>query len=179
MLSSIDLSIFYLLYELSYGPYGAVIYVIAEKAVYAVLALVLYFGFRAFQRGEFEVLYGYAGALFSAVLARGVLTEVIRYFYNRPRPYEALDLWPLFQNAAYSFPSGHTTFIFALAVGVWYVHRPLAYVLAALGLLIGLARVASGVHYPSDIVGGAVVGTFVAVLVRTLYIRYANRGKTV
>jgi len=179
MLSSFDLSIFYSLYELSYGPYGAVVYVIAEKLVYVVLALVLYFAFRAFQKGEFELLYGYGVALLSAVLARGVLTETIRYFYNRPRPYVALELWPLFQDTAYSFPSGHTIFIFALAVGVWYVHRPLAYLIAGLGLLIGLSRVASGVHYPTDILGGVVLGAFVAILVRTLYVRYATNGKTI
>lgn len=179
MLHNLDLSIFYSLYALSYGPYGVVVYFIAEKLVYVVLALIIYFAFRSWQKGEWDAVYVYVLAILSAVLARGVLTEAIRYFYNRPRPYVALDLWPLFQDTAYSFPSGHTIFIFALAVGVWYVHRPLAYLIAALGLLIGFARVASGVHYPSDILGGAVLGSLVAILVHTLYIRYACHRKTV
>jgi membrane-associated phospholipid phosphatase len=39
-----------------------------------------------------------------------------------------------------------------------YVNKKLAYCIYALGVIIGLARVAGGVHYPSDIVGGAVLG---------------------
>ena len=169
MLHGLDLSLFYALYPLSYGPLSIVVDLVAEKFLYIVLGIFVYLVFQAWQKGEWQKVYTYGVALLSAVLARGVVTEVIRYFYHRPRPYVALDLWPLFQDAAYSFPSGHTIFIFALATGVWFVHRPVAYLLATLGLLIGLARVAAGVHYPSDVLGGAVLGIAVGYLVHWVY----------
>jgi undecaprenyl-diphosphatase len=61
-------------------------------------------------------------------------------------------------DTAASFPSGHTIFMFALATGVWRINKRFGWWLYALGLLIGAARVAGGVHYPSDIVGGIVLG---------------------
>lgn len=168
MLQNLDLSVFYTLYAFG-TQFSVPVVLVAEKFLYVVLALLLFFTWRAWQKGQWTELYVYGVALLSAVLARGVLTEIIRYFYHSVRPYAALNLTPLFIDTAYSFPSGHTIFIFALATGVWYVNRPLAYVLYAMGLLIGLARVASGVHYPSDILGGAVLGVLVAVGVYSVY----------
>jgi undecaprenyl-diphosphatase len=64
--------------------------------------------------------------------------------------------------STYAFPSGHTTFVFALATIAWYYHEKVAYFLYVSGLVIGIARVIAGVHYPSDILGGIIVGTVVA-----------------
>lgn len=65
-----------------------------------------------------------------------------------------------------SFPSGHTTTIF-LIVGVLCLHRfPLSFKLAMLGLavLVGMSRIACGVHWPLDVLGGAFGGWLAAVL---------------
>lgn len=63
--------------------------------------------------------------------------------------------------AAHSFPSGHTTTSFAcatvLAAFVPRLRVPF-YVLAA---LVGLSRLYNGVHYPTDVIAGAVLGTLV------------------
>src|SRR3989338_8710440 len=53
----------------------------------------------------------------STILARGLITEIIRFFYSRPRPFVVLDISPLINHdLTASFPSGHMTFYFVLAL---------------------------------------------------------------
>src|SRR5258708_5845302 len=68
-------------------------------------------------------LYLAAEGLLTIILARGLLTEIIRFFYYHPRPFDALRFVPLVAESGSSFPSGHMTFFFALAIVVWYVNR--------------------------------------------------------
>lgn len=73
-----------------------------------------------------------------------------------------------------SFPSGHTTTIFVIA-GVMCLHRlPLSFKLACLGLaiLVALSRVACGVHWPMDVLGGAFGGWLAAVAGGWLSLRW-------
>ena len=68
----------------------------------------------------------------------------------------------------YSFPSDHTTFAVALAVGLWLVSRKLGIVAAVLALLEAFSRVYLGQHYPHDVLAGAVLSTAVLLLGWTL-----------
>jgi undecaprenyl-diphosphatase len=64
------------------------------------------------------------------------------------------------------FPSDHATGAFAMAMALWFYDRViggLAFVLAA---IVAFARVYVGVHYPSDVVGGALIGIAVAMVFR-------------
>ncbi|MFH0806467.1 MAG: phosphatase PAP2 family protein [Candidatus Brennerbacteria bacterium] len=93
------------------------------------------------------------------LVSRGFLTELIRYFVERPRPFVALGFEPLVeQSMTYAFPSGHAAIFFALALAVWFIDRKWGYWFGGLALINGLARVIAGVHWPTDIVAGAVVG---------------------
>jgi undecaprenyl-diphosphatase len=82
---------------------------------------------------------------------------------DHPRPF-MIGLAPniLAHAADSSFPSDHATTFFALAFA--FARRPvsalpgLAWVLGALGLVVGLARVALGLHFPLDIGGGVAIG---------------------
>ncbi len=93
------------------------------------------------------------------ILSRGILTEAIRFFYNRPRPFIALEFSPLFEQANKgAFPSGHAAFYFALAGVVFLINRKAGWYWLGGAFLIGLARIFAGVHWPLDILGGAAVG---------------------
>ena len=77
-----------------------------------------------------------------------------------------------------SFPSGHTTSSFAIAVMLILLTRGTRYAWtgwAALGLgcLIGLSRIYRGVHWPSDVIAGACCGTFFAC---AIYLLFENFG---
>lgn len=61
-----------------------------------------------------------------------------------------------------SFPSGHTTRIFALATAVALLHRKAAAPALVLALLVGASRVLALKHYPSDVLAGAWLGSVVA-----------------
>ncbi|MFC1622510.1 phosphatase PAP2 family protein [Patescibacteria group bacterium] len=57
-----------------------------------------------------------------------------------------------------SFPSDHTTVVFATSLAVYFYNKKLGILLLALSLLIGFARIYTGVHYPLDVLGGIILG---------------------
>jgi undecaprenyl-diphosphatase len=133
--------------------------------------------FDANRKSDTKKVYGYVVAVLGALVARFFIGSSIRFFYHRPRPFLALHIPHLLTETSYSFPSGHTIFLFALATGIWFVNKKQSYVLFVLALLVGLARVAAGVHYPSDIAGGIILGVLTAVLVVRLIAYVCGRLK--
>ncbi len=78
----------------------------------------------------------------------------------RPRPYEVRqDIWltgrPLDR---FSFPSGHTLHAVAFTAVALSYYPSLAIILLPFSLLVGLSRVVLGLHYPSDVLAGALIG---------------------
>src|SRR3954451_21604902 len=63
-----------------------------------------------------------------------------------------------------SFPSDHAAGAFAIAEAIWLYDRTAGAVFLALVVLVSVARVYVGIHYPSDVLGGALLGTLVALL---------------
>jgi undecaprenyl-diphosphatase len=70
-----------------------------------------------------------------------------------------------------SFPSGHTAAAVAFASGVDRELPPAGVPLQALAVLVGYSRVHTGVHYPGDVVAGALLGALIADLATSLVIR--------
>ncbi len=98
-------------------------------------------------------------ALGAAVLSRYVFAEIIRYLLPRSRPfvYNQINLLLGKVNES-SFPSGHAVFFFAIAAVVYFYNKKAGLIFFLAAFLISLARVFVGVHWPSDILAGAVVG---------------------
>jgi len=99
----------------------------------------------------------------ASILMAGGITSVLKLSVNRPRPfvdYPAFFIQKDKSVGPHSFPSGHTTFAFATATNLsfsykkWYVAVP-AYAYAS---IVGYSRMHLGVHYPSDVLVGAVIG---------------------
>jgi len=109
-------------------------------------------------------------ALFSAFAARFVFVDLIRFFYYRPRPFAAHQVFQLINHdLTGSFPSGHAAFFFALAMAVYFYNKKISIWFFVAAFLIGLARVFAGVHYPLDILGGAIIGIFTGWLMLAIY----------
>ncbi len=116
-------------------------------------------------------------ALVSAFAARYAVTEIIRFFYNRPRPFEVAEqVVQLVGHAGGgSFPSGHASLAFAVATAVFFYYPKTGLIFFAAAILIGVSRVAAGVHWPSDILGGAIVGVASAWILHKTYQKWQQK----
>jgi len=105
-------------------------------------------------------------SLAAAIISRLIFTEAIRFFYYNPRPFLVLEnVNQLIEHETTgSLPSGHASFYFALATGVFLYNKKAGYAYFALAGLMGFARIFCGVYSPLDIVAGAVLGTATAVI---------------
>ncbi len=102
---------------------------------------------------------------FSGILAY-IAAYVIKHFVVLERPFNSLsNVVSLFPETGHTFPSGHATFFMALAVSIFLTHKKAGYIFMFFALLIGLARIIGGVHFPADILGGFILGGIVACLV--------------
>jgi len=103
-------------------------------------------------------LYLFAEAALAIMLSRGIIATTIHFFYNHPRPFEVYGFAPLVGASGASFPSGHATWFFALAMTIWFANRKWGWWFFILATLMGIARIYAGVHWPLDILGGAAIG---------------------
>ncbi len=112
---------------------------------------------------------GIVGA--SAVGASGLLVQIVKHIFCRARPHltnagEFFNSVPcLFSSHGFaSFPSGHATAAFAAAVTLAWAFPRWRVLFWGAAAAVGLSRVALEVHFPSDVVAGALLGSMVGLL---------------
>jgi len=103
-------------------------------------------------------------SLVAAVAVRG-LNEGLGRLYHRDRPFLRPGIQPLLAHRpSASFPSNHAACAFALAVPILGVAPLTGGLLLGMATLLAFSRVYVGVHYPLDVIGGAAIGTVLALL---------------
>jgi undecaprenyl-diphosphatase len=120
--------------------------------------------------------------IFETIGVSTVITLALKYTINRPRPSTQDSLIiPASDQGSPSFPSGHTSEAFAMATSLslaypkWYVIVPSALWAST----VGFSRMYLGVHYPSDVAAGAIVGAGSAFLSRKInQWLFGNRNST-
>jgi undecaprenyl-diphosphatase len=144
-------------------------------AIYAAATVGLWFLARPYGELKWKL------ACASALAAGGVAmlgNQLISRVWDRPRPYEthpAADHLLSVPSPDPSFPSDHAAAAFAIAFAVLAFSRRGGLVFLAAATLIGLSRIALGMHYPSDVVAGALIGWLAAMLVTRLGSRLIRR----
>lgn len=170
-MTQIDTSLFFAIYSLAgreiagdfliifFGTYFIFI-------VFIIFVCVAYLAYK--KRKNTTALTPYVGALVASVVAYGVV-DAIRLFYHHLRPFVAFNIPHLLTDSAYSFPSAHTTVLFALATATYFFNKKFSYFIFVAGIVVGIARIAGGIHYPSDIVGGMILGIVTSWILYWLY----------
>jgi undecaprenyl-diphosphatase len=141
-----------------------------------VAAFVLVGGHRRRETRRAAVAAGLSAGLALAI------ASVMSGLVDRPRPFAAdPGSVHLFTHHAADpgFPSDHATAAFAIAVALLLRKRAWGTVVLALAAVLAVGRVAMGVHYPSDVAGGAALGALTALAlwwapVRALLYRLAD-----
>ena len=90
-----------------------------------------------------------------------VAVSFFRRRFNAPRPYECCSIAPLIarDGAGKSFPSRHAFSAFAIAASWFAGSAPVAVVLLVAAVVLAVCRVLGGVHFPRDVVVGALIGS--------------------
>lgn len=106
------------------------------------------------------------GGLASLAVTATVVNAGLKLVARRRRPDREAHAVPLARQVrmpiSRSFPSGHSATAFAFATGVGGVLPGAAIPLRALATVVGYSRVHAGVHYPGDVIAGALIGVSLA-----------------
>lgn len=103
---------------------------------------------------------------FLALTLSHVPVHIMKKKYPRLRPYLVLPHINICKKPLtdHSFPSGHTTAIFAVVIPFVLAWPLLGLMLLPLALLVAISRMYLGLHYPSDCAAGAIIGTLSAIV---------------
>ncbi|MEI7709464.1 MAG: phosphatase PAP2 family protein [bacterium] len=157
-------SIFFFFYNLAHisNIFDNIVIFFAVSLIYVVIisALLFSYFYRKSWREFFLVLFSGGVTWFLAKFVAKILFHTLRPFVIFPQVHS------LFAETGYAFPSGHTAVAAAVAFAVFFINKKYGYVFMLLALLIGLARVTAGVHFPIDILGGFALGASVAWLIK-------------
>lgn len=167
MLIAIDIKIFYFFNGLvSRWPFfdKLIVFFAAYLQYILIIAFFVFLVCSAYSRREKIKIF--LVSFISVVVARLGITELIRFFYHRPRPFLTYQVHQLIPEQGYSFPSGHSTFFFALAAALYFYNKKLGSVFFIAAFLMNISRIIAGVHYPSDILGGMLIGIAVGYIVK-------------
>ncbi len=127
---------------------------------------------RPAQRARAVLLTGVAAAMVASVISRALQLALP----SHPRPLHdpalrfriPLAVNPEGLNHWSSFPSDHAALFFGLAIAIFFVHRTLGTLALVITVIINFARIYLGFHFPSDVIGGGMLGILIVVLAHSL-----------
>ena len=105
-----------------------------------------------------------------------VISEVISRFYVRQRPFAVMrDIKLLVPHSSDGgMPSHHMVFMSTVAFMVYNSNQRLSLILITLSLMSGIARISAGIHYPSDVLAGALLGSVLAITYARTMLKSGN-----
>ncbi|MDR0900152.1 MAG: phosphatase PAP2 family protein [Methanobrevibacter sp.] len=123
-----------------------------------------------------------------------IITELaalfLKLWFSEPRPYTILKNVNLLieKQEPFSFPSGHTANAFAIATAYGFSYKLkkfkirnkaiyLAWFSIPIAILIGFSRIYIGVHYPFDVIAGALLGIVGGLIAIKIFKRKENKNK--
>jgi undecaprenyl-diphosphatase len=156
-----DLTVLRALYAGDSGPIGLTIFLLISLlgSGWMMLGLLPVFAVRSLKPWRHR-----AAMLIGTLCTTSAIVALAKNAIARVRPCQALS-WAHTAGMELpvdpSFPSGHAAGTFAFAAFVFALHRRAGIAAFGLAVLVAISRVALGVHYPTDVMAGAVVGSIV------------------
>ena len=163
-----DLKLFQLINRLSgrYSPVDQIMILISNRVRYVYLFILVYMLFK--NRFNKRIALETGMAVFISFIAH----FFIRLFYYKPRPFKKRRVGILIPSKMdSSFPSKHTILAFAASTSVLMFHRMLGTIMMWMSALTGFSRIWVGHHYPSDVIGSAILGSMTSVLTRIIFFK--------
>lgn len=168
----LDIKLFYLFNSLAGQSHifdTLIVFLAAYLQYFLVFTFLLLFYFSGYAKPEKIRIFW--ATIVSIAIARLGVTELIRFFLHRPRPFLTLQVHKLlssgwfYSDTEWSFPSGHSAFFFAMATAIFLYNKKWGVGFFIAAILMNISRIIAGVHYPSDILGGAIIGIVVGYIV--------------
>jgi len=143
---------------------------------YILIFLLLLFLIKDYKRYWRMVVESFLAAL----LVRFTIVELFYLIYFRARPFIHNQVKQLisYDFSQTSLPSGHASFYFALSTIIYGYNKKLGCLFFISSLLISISRVFVGVHWPSDIICGAIIGILMGIVLNKLFI-HLNKKITI
>jgi len=141
----------------------------ADNWILPILFLILYLGFFKGKKGKVSLCL----LIIALSLNDSICAQILKPFFERVRPshmsIEGLNLL-VSKGGKWSMPSNHASNMFSLAVILSYFYGRFKVILFFLATVIAISRVYVGVHYPGDVIIGALIGYIISWTVITLWV---------
>jgi len=176
---SFDIYVFQLLGSLADKNWilDALFIFFAKYAVYFLFLLAIFIGWR--MDNWRKKIYFFLLSLTSLIVSRGIVVEILKYAFQRQRPADYFQLEEVIvHGSSFAFPSGHTAFLFALSFSFWFFNKKWAWTFAGLSLLVGLSRIVTGAHWPTDIIFAILIGAITPFVLEIFFFNKAKKEKS-
>ncbi|NUM32858.1 MAG: phosphatase PAP2 family protein [Bacteroidetes bacterium] len=163
-ISEFDISVLRWIHHNRLEPLDDTLYFISFSTTFISIALLITLLFISIKNKSNELRSKFFQILIVLVFA-SVLSFTLKHSIIRERPFKIYsDITKLSEAGNSSFPSGHTAEAFALAMAITllFPHKKFAVPIFLWAILVAYSRMALGVHYPFDILGGILLGTTIS-----------------
>jgi undecaprenyl-diphosphatase len=140
-----------------------------DNWIIPIFLLIVFLGFKAGKKGKISL----ALLILALALTDSICAQILKPLFERVRPsHLSMDGLNLLvpKGGKWSMPSNHAANIFSLAVVLSYFYNRMKIPLFVLASLIALSRVYVGVHYPSDVIVGGLLGYAIGWFTITLWV---------
>ena len=173
-LYSIDVSIFYFINHTISNPLFDKFFVFVTEVKHWYIAYIILLGIgvvKGGRRGRIAAV----GSIIVITISDQLNSSILKNLFQRTRPCQVLDAIIFTDSvgcpSSFSFPSSHAVNNFAIAFFLYMLFPNLKWPLFVTAALVALSRTYVGIHYPSDIFIGALIGSLIGYLLALAAIR--------